>query len=81
MTPERKTNNIVCGKNLEFCSWNIHGHHSRLIGSKFADTEFLNIIKKSDFLGITETHIHDDILEKLNIPGFTRISFKNRKKN
>ena len=69
------------GKTLEFCSWNIHGYQSRQIRSKFLDPEFLNIIEKVDFLGLTETHVHDEILEDLNIPGFIRISYKNRKKN
>ena len=66
---------------LDFCAWNIHGYQSRQIGPKFIDPDFLNQIQEVDFLGLTETHIHDEILEELNIPGFTRISYKNRIKN
>ena len=69
------------GKTLEFCSWNIHGYKSRQIGAKLLDQDFLKIIGNVDSLGITETHGHDEILEELNIPGFIRISYKNRKKN
>ena len=51
---------------------------SRQLGSKLLDPEFSSMIKNVDFLGLTETHIHDGILEDLNIPGFIRISYKNR---
>ena len=54
---------------LKFCSWNIHGFNSRQLGNKLIDREFLDTIDKVGFLGITETHIHDGILDKLNIPG------------
>ena len=67
------------GKTLKFCSWNIHGYKSRQIGIKLLDQEFLNVIKDVDFLGLTETHIHEET-EHLNIPGFIRISYKNREK-
>ena len=79
----RKVNahKTISGKTLEFCSWNIHGYKSRQIGTKFLDQDFLEIIKNVDFLGITETHGHEEILDELNIPGFTRISYKNREKN
>ena len=80
MPRECTESNSFRGKTLEFCSWNIHGLQSRQLGSKFLDPEFLNIIKNVDFLGLTETHIHGEILEDLNIPGFIRISYKNRKK-
>ena len=66
---------------LNFCSWNIHGYNSRLIGNKFYDEEFLKLFEKEDFVGIMETHVHDQILDKMNIPGFHRLSVKNRTKN
>ena len=65
---------------LKFCSWNIHGYNSRDLGNKFSVEEFLNIFNEIDFVGITETHIHDEILENMNIPGFKRLSVKNRRK-
>ena len=80
MCREQTKRNVLPNKTLEFCSWNIHGYQSRQIGPKFRDAEFLHIVKNVDFLGLTETHIHNEILEELNIPGFTRISYKNREK-
>ena len=44
------------------------------------DPDFLSEIQKSDILGLSETHIFDEILNDLDIPGFKRIHFKNRKK-
>ena len=44
------------------------------------DPDFLSEINKSDIIGISETHIFDEILSELDIPGFKRISYKNRKK-
>ena len=66
---------------LNFCSWNIHGYYSRDIGNKLRVKDFLDIIKNDDFVGVTETHIHEGILEELSIPGYHCLSFKNRKKN
>ena len=60
---------------------NIHGYNSRDIGNKFLDNEFLNTFKNDDFVGVTETHMHFEILEKMNIPGFHRLKVKNRPKN
>ena len=66
---------------LTFCIWNIHGYKSRQIGNKLHSDDFLNIIKDQDFIGLTETHIHDEILEDLSIPGFIRLCYRNMKKN
>ena len=66
---------------LNFCLWNIHGHNSREIGNKLNDKDFLNTIQNADFVGLTETHIHNEIIEKLSIPGYHRLCFKNKKKN
>ena len=71
----------MIGTALKFCSWNIHGYKSREIGNKFCDEEFLNIFKNNDFIGLTETHLHDEILDKMNIPGFHCMKVKNRRKN
>ena len=61
---------------LKFCCWNIHGYNSRDIGNKFYDKEFLNTLQDFDFVGVTETHIYNEIIEKINIPGILRISVK-----
>ena len=45
----------MISKVIKFCSWNIHGYMSRLIGNKFEDKEFLKIFEDVDFIGITET--------------------------
>ena len=66
---------------LKFCSWNIHGYNSRELGNKFNDKEFLKTFVDVDFVGITETHIHDEILDNMNISGFRLLSAKNRAKN
>ena len=65
---------------LKFSCWNIQGRLSRIVGNKLTDPDFLSEIDKSDILGISETHIYDEILDELDIPGFTRLSYKNRKK-
>ena len=69
------------GNALKFSAWNIHGYNSRDIGNKFHDEEFQNIFNNDDFVGLTETHVHDEILDKMNIPGFHRLKVKNRPKN
>ena len=66
---------------LKFCIWNIHGYKSRQIGNKLHSDDFLNTIKDEDVIGLSETHIHDEIVEYLSIPGFKRISHKKQKKN
>ena len=79
MCRNQKKKHLNANNSLDFCAWNIHGYQSRQIGPKFIDSDFLNQIQDIDLLGLT--HIHDEILEELNIPGFTRISYKNREKN
>ena len=66
---------------LKFCSWNIQGYNSRLVGNKFEDKEFLKQFEDIDFIGITETHMHVEVLDKMNIPGFHRLHVKNQPKN
>ena len=38
------------------------------------------MLEDIDFLGLTETHIYDVILDNQNVPGFQRLSFKTRKR-
>ena len=53
---------------------------SRVVGKKFRDPDFLLEIHNSDLLGISETHIYDEILSELEAEGFTRLTYENRKK-
>ena len=62
---------------LKFCTWNIQGYYSRLIGNKFEDKEFLEWFSEVDVVGITETHVHAEVLDEMNIPGFHRLDVKN----
>ena len=71
----------MISKVIKFCSWNIQGYNSLLIGNKFEDKEFLKIFDDIDFIGFTETHIHTEVLDKMNLPGFHRIHTKNQPKN
>ena len=66
---------------LKLCAWNIHGYYSRLIGNKFEDKEFIKIFDDVDVIGITETHMHEEASDGMNIPGFHRLKFKNELKN
>ena len=54
---------------------------SREIGIKLHCKDFLKALEDADVIGLTETHMHDEILENLNIPGFHRLSYRNREKN
>ena len=67
--------------NLNISFWNINGYKSKILGNKLTDPDFLMEIENSDIIGIGETHIHDDILKELTIPGFVLLEYKNRKKN
>ena len=49
------------------------------MGHKLRSNEFLNDLKGCDIVGLAETHIHDEILSELDIPGYNRIHYKNRK--
>ncbi len=71
----------MINKKLKFCTWNIQGHNSRQIGNKFEDGEFLKCYKDVDFIGLTETHMHTEALDKMNIPGYSRLHFINEIKN
>jgi hypothetical protein len=67
--------------NFKISFWNLHGYKSQIIGNKLADTDFLCEIQISHVVGLAETHIHDEILEDLIIPGYKLVSYKNGKKN
>ena len=68
-------------KFLKLCSWNIKGYTSRDIGNKFLDQDFLKTFEEADFIGISETNIHNEILDRMNIPGFQLLDYKNQNKN
>jgi hypothetical protein len=65
---------------LNISFWNIHGFKSRITGNKLIDPDFLSEVQKSDIIGLGETHVHDEIVDSLNIPGFVLVKYKNRKK-
>ena len=66
---------------LNITFWNINGYNSRIVGNKLVDPDFLAEVKKSDIIGLGETHIHNEILEKLCIPDFVRLKYKSRNKS
>ena len=68
-------------RNIKLSFWNLHGYKSRLIGNKLKDTDFLQEIQDSHVIGLAETHIHDEIMDQLIIPGYKLFSYKNGKKN
>ena len=65
---------------LNISFWNIHGFKSRITGNKLIDPDFLSEVQKSDIIGLGETHVHDEIVDSLNIPGFVLVKYKNRTK-
>ena len=71
----------MINQKLKFCSWNIEGFKSRKIGIKLQYADFTELLHDIDFVALTETHIHSEILEDLQIPGFQLLAFKNRVKN
>ena len=70
----------ITSQTLRLACWNIKGFCSRVVGNKLMDPDFLSEINGTDILGLSETHIYDEILDKLDIPGFSRVGYKNRKK-
>ena len=51
---------------MKISSWNLNGYKSRHFGSKLVHEDFLNEIGGSDIVGLTETHIHKEILSELH---------------
>ena len=70
----------ICPDMLKITCWNIHDYKSCILGNKLTDPDFLSQINDSDIVGLLETHIYDEILDKLDIPGYVRLGYKNRKK-
>ena len=68
-------------KKLRVCAWNINGYNSKIIGIKLLDQDFRRVLRDVDLVCLTETHMHQQILHHLNIPGFQLLDYKNRKKN
>ena len=64
---------------IKHCFWNIQGYKSQILGNKLVNQDFLDEIKGSDIIGLAETHIHAQVLSNLDIPGYDRKHFKNRK--
>ena len=54
-------------RDLNITFWNINGFNSHIDGNKLVDPDFLAAVKKSDIIGLGETHIHNEILENLSI--------------
>lgn len=57
-------------RKLSFCTWNINGLHNNLYGNKTACLDFLNTVKKHDFILITETWSK----QALDIEGYQELS-------
>ena len=68
------SNNVI-----KHCFWNIQGYKSQILGIKLLNQEFLKEINGCDIVGLAETHVHTQVLADLDIPGYVRIHFKNRK--
>ncbi len=62
---------------MKVTSWNLNGYKSRHFGNKLIHRDFISEIGNSDIVGLTETHIHKEILGELDIPGYSRIAYKN----
>ena len=75
----RSNTNVPLNLNLTY--WNIQGIKSKILGNKLGDPDFLAEVQNSDVIGLAETHIHEEILDELSIPGFVPLNFKNRPKN
>ena len=57
----------MISKVLKLCSWNIKGYNSKILGNKFEDEEFSKTFDEMDFIGLTETHMHIEVLDKMSI--------------
>ena len=75
------SNSVVPSSILRYSFWNIRGYTSKIIGNKLIHNDFIEKIKDCDIIGLAETHIHEEILNKLSIPGFIRIHYLMRKAN
>ena len=75
------SNSNIPSSVLKYSFWNIRGYTSKIIGNKLIHNDFIEKIKDCDVVGLAETHIHEEILNKLSIPGFIRIHYLIRKAN
>lgn len=64
---------------IKHCFWNIQGFKSQILGKKLISQDFRNEIQNSDIIGLAETHIHEQVLGDLDIPGYVQKHFENRK--
>ena len=62
---------------IQISAWNIHGFMSKILGNKLTDSTFMSEIKNDDVVTLVETH-NSSANDKLSIPGFKRVSVKNR---
>ena len=67
---------IPSAKSIKISHWNIHGVKSKTIGDKLIDDDFLNKIRDSDIIGLTELHTK----EVVSIPGYKLLKQKFREK-
>ena len=68
---------IPSAKSIKISHWNIHGVKSKMISDKLIDEDFLNKIRGSDIIGLTELHTN----EVVSIPGYKLLKQKFREKH
>ena len=62
---------------LKICYWNIHGTKSQIIPDKLCDQEFLEQLKNSDIVALSELHTEK---ASVSLPGYVLKKQKNREK-
>ena len=62
---------------IKICYWNIHGAKSEMIKNKLLDTEFIEKLKNSDIVALSELHTEE---KDPFIPGYILKKQKIRKK-
>ena len=73
-----RSGNLNCqNSKLKICYWKIHGCKSVIVPNKLVDREFLEKLKNSDIVAISETHTQN---KDLSIPGYTLVKEKIRVK-
>ena len=80
MTIERVSKSRPYGV-LKYGFWNTEGYNSKVFGNKLIHKDLLQKVENCNIVGLAETHIHNQTLEYLSIPGFTRIHFSIREPN
>ena len=70
--------NLVLQKNeIKICYWNIHGKKSEIIKDKLLDPQFIETLKNSDIVSLSELHTNE---KDAFIPGYKLLKEKIRKK-